>query len=565
MPHGSREKDAFPFSTTWWSLVSPLAQSQVRGSEAALAELCRICWYPLYSFARHRGYSPHDAEDLTQGFFLHLLEHKALTQVDQLKGKFRSFLLIAFQNYISAETQRARCLKRGGAAGFVSLDMMDAEDRYVAEPADYLTPEKLFDGRWAMTLVTEVLSKLRQAYASEGKTPTFEALKVFLDPINSRTPPSYEEAASRIQVSTGTVKTLIHRLRKRFTALLREEVGRTVSDPAEIDNEIHALCDALIAVQIPQPTGHEAADQDTFDVLHTRRGSGAGDEPPLPAPLEPAFMPQRYLVARADERVKLGVPFTLTARISTENLPSAPGHGGDAVTSDVTGKLKISIYAPGFTSNDGTQREINVPATGNSSWAPFELVAMKEGVQSIEVLAWKNSVQVGGVTISIGVGTERLGDGSVQSGIDIREPEQGEYTLEVVFESDLNRYRFQLRSDTGENWPSMYSDPLEGTQQAAYLDVMSSLNTQARNANKLSEFAQSEWLKGMGATLKSDRLRTRPKPTPIAPVLDLEVRGGCRWNAEKIERPAHLRKPENKNRIGNGLLPYAGALVADSN
>jgi len=110
-----------------------------------------------------------------------------------------------------------------------------------------LTAEKLFDARWAMTLLAEVLNRLRQAYAREGKTSTFEALNVFLDPVSSRTPPSYEEVANRLQVSTGAVKTLIHRLRKRYTTLLREEVGRTLSDPAEIDEEIHALCEALIA------------------------------------------------------------------------------------------------------------------------------------------------------------------------------------------------------------------------------------------------------------------------------------------------------------------------------
>ena len=123
----------------------------------------------------------------------------------------------------------------------------EAEQRYRLEPVECLTAEKLFDARWAMTLLAEVLNRLRQAYAREGKTSTFEALNVFLDPVSSRTPPSYEEVANRLQVSTGAVKTLIHRLRKRYTTLLREEVGRTLSDPAEIDEEIHALCEALIA------------------------------------------------------------------------------------------------------------------------------------------------------------------------------------------------------------------------------------------------------------------------------------------------------------------------------
>lgn len=206
-------------------------------------------------------------------------------------------------------------------------------------------------------------------------------------------------------------------------------------------------------------------------------------------------------MARADERVAVGVPFTLTARISNENLPPAPGQAGGVVTGDVSGKLKISIYAPGFTANDGTQREIDVPITGNSPWAPFELVATKPGIYPIEVLAWKNSVQVGGVTISIGVGSVQLGEASAQSEINAREPEQGEYTLEVVFERALNKYRFQLRSDTGDNWPAMFSDLLEGTRSASYAELITNLNTQARNLNQLTELAQDVWLKGMGGGL----------------------------------------------------------------
>ena len=142
---------------------------------------------------------------------------------------------------------RARRYKRGGDKEFVQLDAEEAEERYRLEPVEFLTAEKIFDARWAMTVLGEALKQLRQEYATAGKTSTFEALKVFLDPNNSTAPPSYDEVANRLQVSTGAVKTLIHRLRKRYTALLREEVGRTVSDPAEIDEEIHALCEALIA------------------------------------------------------------------------------------------------------------------------------------------------------------------------------------------------------------------------------------------------------------------------------------------------------------------------------
>ena len=238
---------AASFHTTRWTIVMKAAQSQAQGGQAALADLCRVYWYPLYIFARRRGHSPDDAQDLTQSFFLHLLERRALSGVDRLKGKFRSFLLASFQNHLSDAADRARRLKRGGGKEFIELDAEEAEERYRHEPVESLTAEKIFDARWAMTVLGEALKKLSDEYATAGKASTFEALKAFLDPNNIVAPPSYDEVANRLKVSTGGVKTLIHRLRKRYTALLREEVGRTVSDPAEIDGEIHALCDALVA------------------------------------------------------------------------------------------------------------------------------------------------------------------------------------------------------------------------------------------------------------------------------------------------------------------------------
>ena len=247
--YGPQAEGGESFHTTRWTIVMKAAQNQTLGGHSALAELCRLYWYPLYMFARRRGHSPDDAQDLTQGFFLHLVEQRALASVDRLKGKFRSFLLASFQNHLSDVGDRARRLKRGGDKEFVQLDAEEAEERYRLEPVEFLTPEKMFDARWAMTVLGEAQKQLRQEYAIGGKTSTFEVLKVFLDPNNSITPPSYDEVANRLQVTTGAVKTLIHRLRKRYTALLREEVGRTVSDPAEIDEEIHALCEALIATE----------------------------------------------------------------------------------------------------------------------------------------------------------------------------------------------------------------------------------------------------------------------------------------------------------------------------
>jgi RNA polymerase sigma factor (sigma-70 family) len=238
--HGLPVEGTPSFHTTRWTIVMRAAQSQAAGGQAALADLCRVYWYPLYILARRRGHSPDDAQDLTQSLFLHLLEHRAFSGVGRLKGKSRSFLLASFQNHLSDAFDLARRLKRRGGKEFVELDAEDAEEWYRRELVEVLTAEN--DARCAITVLGEALKKLSQEYAITGKTDTFEALKVFLDPNSSTAPPSYDEVANRLKVSTGGVKTLIHRLRKCYTALLREEVGRTVSDPAEIDEEIHALC-----------------------------------------------------------------------------------------------------------------------------------------------------------------------------------------------------------------------------------------------------------------------------------------------------------------------------------
>ena len=237
------------FRTTRWTLVMASAHDQSQTGRAALAALCQIYWYPLYAFARRRGYSPHDAQDLTQGFFLQILEDRALSQMDRLKGKFRSFLLACFQNYLLVEARRACRLKRGGQCQFVSLDLETAENRYRYEPADYLTAEKIFEARWALTLLELAMTVVRHGYVARGKESVFDILRAFVETMENRPEVSYEEAAKALGVGVGTVKTFIHRLRKRYLAVVREEVARTVSDPAEIEVEIRALCDALIAAE----------------------------------------------------------------------------------------------------------------------------------------------------------------------------------------------------------------------------------------------------------------------------------------------------------------------------
>ena len=235
------------FRTTRWTVVLLSAQSQAPGYQAALEELCRIYWYPLYAYIRRRGYMPEEAQDLTQGFFLHLLEHKTLARADPLKGKFRSFLLGSLQNYLSTERDRTGCLKRGGKAEFVPLELQAAEDRYRLEPADHLSAVKIFEARWALILLEHALTVLGCQYAVRRKEAVFETLKGFIG-IGARGPEaSYEAVGQRLGVGVGTVKTLIHRLRKEYMAVVREEVSRTVSDPAEIEDELRSLCDALIA------------------------------------------------------------------------------------------------------------------------------------------------------------------------------------------------------------------------------------------------------------------------------------------------------------------------------
>ncbi|MBV9998903.1 MAG: sigma-70 family RNA polymerase sigma factor [Verrucomicrobia bacterium] len=247
--HAPITDDPARFCTTRWSAILVAAQSQLPGSQAALSELCRLYWYPLYAFARRRGSAPHDAQDLTQGFFLHLLEHRALKHVQPLKGKFRSFLLASFQNFLADEIDRARCLKRGGNREFVFLDAEDGEKRYGLEPRDHLTAEKIFEARWAMTLLTRAVERLRDDYVARGEQSKFEVLKVFVGVEEGKGPPSYEEIAKLLGVRIGAAKTLIHRFRKQYAAFLRQEVALTVTDPAEIEDEIRALCDALVVAE----------------------------------------------------------------------------------------------------------------------------------------------------------------------------------------------------------------------------------------------------------------------------------------------------------------------------
>jgi RNA polymerase sigma factor (sigma-70 family) len=248
--YSSAGPDYGQFDKTRWSMVLEAVQSRAPGAPQALAELCGRYWRPLYTFARRRGCSPEDAQDLVQGFFGHLIGSRGLATVDRSKGRFRSFLLASFQNFIAAETRRARAEKRGGRAELIRLDWQDAETRLGFEPEDRLTPETLYDAQWALLLLRRATESLEQEQAAAGKAEIFRTLKGFLGgDIESRAQITYEEAARVLGFSVSTVTTLIHRLRQRHKQLLREEVERTVLNPADVDAELHGLCEALVKAE----------------------------------------------------------------------------------------------------------------------------------------------------------------------------------------------------------------------------------------------------------------------------------------------------------------------------
>jgi RNA polymerase sigma-70 factor (ECF subfamily) len=234
------------FSTTHWSLVLTAAKGNVAGAARALEQLCAKYWYPIYAFIRRRGSDVHEAEDLTQAFFAHLLEKETLKRVDRERGKFRTFLLAALTNFLNNEWDKAQTLKRGGGHQIVSLDETVAEDRYRQEPIESATPERLFERRWALSLLEQVLDRLKQEYVTEGKAELFAKLEPCLTGEMSRG--FHDECALVLGMNPGAVRTALHRLRQRFGQLLREEVSQTVANEAEVDEEIRYLFAAVSSV-----------------------------------------------------------------------------------------------------------------------------------------------------------------------------------------------------------------------------------------------------------------------------------------------------------------------------
>jgi RNA polymerase sigma-70 factor (ECF subfamily) len=232
------------FGETHWSVILSAMDKQ-RPVEAAdaLERLCRVYWPPLYAYVRRLGESPYDAQDLTQQFFARFLDKDYLAAVDQAKGRFRSFMLAALKHFLSNERDKQRAQKRGGGCSFVPIDFHNAESHCGFEPAENLTPEVIFQRRWASALLGEALARLRSEYAAASKEVLYEHLKQ--TQMEGRGGIAYAELAARLGMSQTAVKMAVHRLRQRYREAIRSEIASTVADPSEIEDELREVLRAF--------------------------------------------------------------------------------------------------------------------------------------------------------------------------------------------------------------------------------------------------------------------------------------------------------------------------------
>jgi RNA polymerase sigma factor (sigma-70 family) len=228
------------FATTHWSvLLAAGGRVSEPQAAAALEQLCRAYWYPLYACVRRRGYKPQDAQDLTQGFFAALLTGNYIARANRERGRFRTFLLTSFDNFLHNEHDRATALKRGGGRELVSWEQHTAEGRYAQEPAGGLSPEEIYEKRWAATLLEGVLARLREESKRAQRLELFDQLKAHLWGEEEAAP--YAQLATRFNLTVPAIKVTVHRLRRRYRDVLREEIAQTVADAADVDGEIQYL------------------------------------------------------------------------------------------------------------------------------------------------------------------------------------------------------------------------------------------------------------------------------------------------------------------------------------
>lgn len=231
------------FATTQWSVVLAAGESRSKRSERALAELCSRYWYPLYAYARRRGYDPDDSRDLTQAFFAKLLEKQDLRVADPKRGRFRTFLLSSMQNFMAGEWRKEQALKRGGEVVLLPLDFDSAEQCYGVEPSHTLSPEAIYERRWALGLLERAVNDLKSQYESAGNGELFDALKGFLGGEDDVLP--YSELSRRLGQSEGALRTAASRLRDRWRNRLRQLVAETVNEESEVHDELSTLIASL--------------------------------------------------------------------------------------------------------------------------------------------------------------------------------------------------------------------------------------------------------------------------------------------------------------------------------
>jgi RNA polymerase sigma-70 factor (ECF subfamily) len=231
------------FPTTHWSRLAEALDLAAPGARDALAALCQAYWYPLYLFIRRQGYAADEASDMVQEYFARLLGGHVLEAADRSKGRLRTFLIADCTRFLSHQRARARAQKRGGNRPIVSIDAAEADERYAREPGHDLTPERLYQRAWALTLLEAVLARLRAEYERGGRGAVFQRLKEVLSDGPDSVP--YAVIAAELGMTEGAVQVGVHRLRRRYGALLREEIANTVADPAEVEDEIRELFAAL--------------------------------------------------------------------------------------------------------------------------------------------------------------------------------------------------------------------------------------------------------------------------------------------------------------------------------
>jgi RNA polymerase sigma-70 factor (ECF subfamily) len=234
------------FATTLWSVVTAAGKGSSKQARSALETLCRIYWYPIYSYVRRKGYQPEEAQDLTQEFFAHLIAKEHFSLADPNKGKFRGFLLATLDYFLAREWNRAHRQKRGGKFTFVSMDEQPPEERYRLEPVDHETPEKIFLRQWTLTVLKQAMNALQSECEANGKGDLFRETKNLIS--GERDKAAYAQISKNLNMGEGAVRVAVHRLRQRYGDLLRNQIAHTVNSEEEVDQELRYLFQVVLSM-----------------------------------------------------------------------------------------------------------------------------------------------------------------------------------------------------------------------------------------------------------------------------------------------------------------------------